>query len=194
MRTDSPAAPPAGPGPADGRVQRGRERRRLLLAATVRVVGRGGVAAVTHRAVAAEAGVPKSVATYHFPAVADLLAAALDDSVDAYAAALARALPESYDTAELSRQLAAYLDEHGARCAAEFDLYLYAARRPELRPVLARWHALLAEIAGRFTADPVAVAAFCAALDGLMLQAVLRAEPLTAAEIQRVVDHVLHRR
>ncbi|WBB60386.1 TetR family transcriptional regulator [Streptomyces sp. WMMC500] len=186
MRTES--------GAVDGRVQRGLERRRLLLAATVRVIGRGGVAAVTHRAVAAEAGVPKSVATYHFPAVADLLAAALADSVDAYATALAGALPESYDTADLARYLAAYLDEHGVRCAAEFDLYLYAARHPELRPVLGRWHALLAEIAGRFTADPVAVAAFAAALDGLSLQSLLRAEPLTAAEIQRVVDHVLHRR
>ncbi|AKH81425.1 TetR family transcriptional regulator [Streptomyces sp. CNQ-509] len=181
-------------GAADGRVQRGQERRRLLLAATVRVIGRGGVAAVTHRAVAAEAGVPKSVATYHFPAVADLLAAALSDSVDAYATALAGALPESYDTADLGRHLAAYLDEHGARCAAEFDLYLYAARHPELRPVLGRWHDLLAGIAGRFTSDPVAVTAFSAALDGLSLQSLLRDEPLTAAEIQQVVDHVLHRR
>lgn len=182
------------PDAADGRVQRGQERRRLLLAAALRVIGRGGVAAVTHRAVAAEAGVPKSVATYHFPAVADLLAAALRDSVDAYATALAAALPEEYDTADLGRYLAAYLDEHGARCAAEFDLYLYAARNPGLRPLLGRWHGLLAGIAGRFTGDPVAIAAFSAALDGLSLQSLLRAEPLTAAEIQQVVDHVLHRR
>ncbi|NEB66137.1 TetR family transcriptional regulator, partial [Streptomyces fulvissimus] len=80
---------PTDPGPGgaetDGRRARGAETRRHLLDATVRVIERDGVTGVTHRAVAAEAGVTKSVASYHYPAVDDLLTAALRDSSDAYA-------------------------------------------------------------------------------------------------------------
>ncbi|QKV80249.1 hypothetical protein [Amycolatopsis sp. Hca4] len=43
---------------ADGRLRKGAARRETLLAATLRVVGRSGVAAVSQRTVAAEAGVP----------------------------------------------------------------------------------------------------------------------------------------
>jgi DNA-binding transcriptional regulator YbjK len=47
------------------RVPRGRGRE-ALLAALVRVAGRDGLDAVTHRSVAAEAGVTHGLATYHF--------------------------------------------------------------------------------------------------------------------------------
>jgi hypothetical protein len=40
----------------DGRRRRGNQRRRALLDATLRVIGRDGLAAVTQRTVAAEAG------------------------------------------------------------------------------------------------------------------------------------------
>jgi DNA-binding transcriptional regulator YbjK len=45
--------------------------------ATVRIVAREGVGAVTHRRVAAEAGVALSSTTWHFAAKADILEAAL---------------------------------------------------------------------------------------------------------------------
>ncbi|MEE2046687.1 TetR family transcriptional regulator, partial [Nocardiopsis tropica] len=49
------------------------QRRRLLLDATMRVVEREGVGAVSQRRVAAEAGVPPSTVTYYYAAVDDLL-------------------------------------------------------------------------------------------------------------------------
>jgi TetR/AcrR family transcriptional regulator, regulator of biofilm formation and stress response len=51
--------------------------REAIVTATVRVVAREGVAAVTHRRVAAEAGVSLSSTTWHFAAKADILEAAL---------------------------------------------------------------------------------------------------------------------
>src|SRR3954471_13804487 len=48
-----------------------------IVAATVRIVAREGVAAVTHRRLAAEAGVSLSSTTWHFTAKADILEAAL---------------------------------------------------------------------------------------------------------------------
>jgi DNA-binding transcriptional regulator YbjK len=51
--------------------------REAIVAATVRVVAREGVAAVTHRRVAGEAKVSLSSTTWHFAAKADILEAAL---------------------------------------------------------------------------------------------------------------------
>jgi DNA-binding transcriptional regulator YbjK len=58
-----------------------RQVRDTIVAATVRVVAREGVAAVTHRRVAAEAGVSLSSTTWHFATKADILRAALDWTV-----------------------------------------------------------------------------------------------------------------
>ena len=51
--------------------------REAIVAATVRVVAREGVGAVTHRRVAAEAGVSLSSTTWHFATKGDILEAAL---------------------------------------------------------------------------------------------------------------------
>jgi DNA-binding transcriptional regulator YbjK len=59
------------------RAEASRRIRETIVAATVRIVGREGVAAVTHRRVAAEAGVALSSTTWHFATKADILHAAL---------------------------------------------------------------------------------------------------------------------
>ncbi|MFD4986197.1 TetR/AcrR family transcriptional regulator [Streptomyces sp. NPDC058374] len=185
-----PLAPGPGPG-ADGRRARGEETRRRLLDATVRVIEGGGVAGVTHRAVAAEAGVTKSAATYHYPAVDDLLTAALSDCADTYARDLAARLPEGYGIGDLAAHLTAYQEQNRSRALAEYELYLQAARRPALRPAAARWGDLLAELAAPFTTDPATVATLTATLDGLCLQALLRDEPLDAGKVESVLRLVL---
>jgi TetR/AcrR family transcriptional regulator, regulator of biofilm formation and stress response len=59
------------------RAEASRRTREAIVAATVRIVAREGVAAVTHRRVAGEAGVALSSTTWHFAAKADILEAAL---------------------------------------------------------------------------------------------------------------------
>ena len=59
------------------RAEASRRTRDAIVAATVRIVAREGVAAVSHRRVAAEAGVALSSTTWHFAAKADILEAAL---------------------------------------------------------------------------------------------------------------------
>ena len=59
------------------RAEASRRVREAIIAATVRIVAREGVAAVTHRRVAGEAGVALSSTTWHFAAKADILEAAL---------------------------------------------------------------------------------------------------------------------
>src|SRR5882724_3066009 len=53
-------------------------RREQILEATLRVIGRDGREAVTHRAVAEEAGVPLGSTTYYFDSRDDLLGQALE--------------------------------------------------------------------------------------------------------------------
>ena len=59
------------------RAEASRRTREAIVAATVRIVAREGVAAVTHRRVATEAGVALSSTTWHFATKADILEAAL---------------------------------------------------------------------------------------------------------------------
>ena len=59
----------------DGRKARGEKRREEIIAAALRVIEREGVAGVTHRTVATEAGVPTTSTTYHFTSLDDLGAA-----------------------------------------------------------------------------------------------------------------------
>ena len=66
---------PTGTGP---RAEASKRMRDAIVAATVRIVAREGVAAVSHRGVAAEAGVGLSSTTWHFATKADILEAALE--------------------------------------------------------------------------------------------------------------------
>ena len=77
--------PGAAAGRVDGRRVRGERRRSAIIAATLAVVERDGVAGVSHRAVAREAGVPASSALYYFATLDDLLVAALTAAAEEYA-------------------------------------------------------------------------------------------------------------
>jgi DNA-binding transcriptional regulator YbjK len=68
---------PVMPTATGSRAQASRRIREAIVAATVRVVAGEGVAAVTHRRVADEAGVALSSTTWHFATKADILEAAL---------------------------------------------------------------------------------------------------------------------
>ncbi|GGO98949.1 TetR/AcrR family transcriptional regulator [Wenjunlia tyrosinilytica] len=171
----------------DGRRAKGERRRALLLEAALRVVERDGVAGVTHRAVAKEAGQPPSSATYYFESIDDLLVAALVRSVDAYAARLREATESPDPVAALAETLAAELARGRAPVIAEYELYLLAARRPALRATAQRCVDDLAALARRCTGDPVAVKAFCACVDGLLLQALVTGASPDASGIEAVL-------
>lgn len=68
-------------GRAQPRQERSRQRRDALLSAAVELFADGGSRAVTHRAVAAHAGLPPASTTYYFTSIDDLLREALADHV-----------------------------------------------------------------------------------------------------------------
>jgi DNA-binding transcriptional regulator YbjK len=128
-------------------------KRRAILDAVLRVVAAGGVDAVTHRRVAAEAGVPLGSTTYYFASRDDLLreafrrhAGAVHGSLDALAerASLRTASDVVRFLVELVRREMA----QPAQVLVEYELIVRAARDPGLaREVRAYERSLAARLA-----------------------------------------------
>lgn len=158
------------------RQARGQERVERILRATLAVIGRGGVGAVTHRSVAEEARVPLGSTTYYFASKQELLREALRLHVAEDAGRLrglaARLLAAGATGEQVVAGFAALL-EGGHPDVAQFELYLEAARDPQLRDVAAeslRAYGEVAELALRAAGvpDPAAAARLVvAAIDGI---------------------------
>lgn len=158
-----------------------------------------GVAGVSHRSVAREAGVPTTSTTYYFASLDDLLIATLTWSADKLAedvSDLIVRLVEVPDSGveEITRRLVDMVGVHRGRTMAEYELYLLAARRPELRPAARRWLDLITEAVEPFDADPVAFRGFLAAVDGLLMQGLIADEPPSVADLEPVVSYLIRPR
>lgn len=184
-------------------------RREQILEATLRVIGRSGREAVTHRAVAEEAGVPLGSTTYYFDSRDDLLGQALEQvarkETDRHTQ-----LGHELRKARSSRQLADMLldqlvfeiDDRDAY-VAEYELWLEASRRPDLREAATAWcDAVQLAVAGAMeklgSTDPAADASLVvAAIDGLGERVLAREDdPAEAAaefrpQLRRLIERLL---
>ena len=155
------------------------DRREQILEATLRLIGRSGREAVTHRAVAEEAGVPLGSTTYYFDSRDDLLGKALEH-VAASEAERYGTLAEELRTVNSADELADRLLSELVAAAtdrvayiAEYELWLEAGRRPELREAAQRWcdaeqHAVAGALEHLGSSDPPTDASLVvAAIDGL---------------------------
>jgi DNA-binding transcriptional regulator YbjK len=122
-------------------------RRDRIAAAAMRIALEQGVGNVSHRNVAAAAGVPLGSTTYHFSGLDDLLAAAMELCAASYAELLvawSEALPAGADIADAVCDLVvARLEGDREQVVAEYELQLVALRRPALHAVSRAWSELL---------------------------------------------------
>lgn len=182
---------------------RGEVRRRAILDAALRILGRDGPAGLTHRRVAREAGVPLAATTYYFESKDELLEEALKlfageetARLEAQAAAIAEA--GRLSPADLAAALAAVLCEQlraeGHQTVAKFEVYLEASRRPELRATAEHWIASFTELAESALSQAGARDAgevsrlLVAAVDGLMLQHLATSGP--TPEVDRLAERL----
>lgn len=170
------------------------ERRQRIIDAAIRVVGRRGIAGLSHRTVAAEADVPLGSTTYHFASLDELLVAALRQANEGFGAAVrdSRALadPDADLATELARLMGEWLSGERTGVELEYELYLAALRRPALRPVAAEWTDSVAEILARRT-DAVTARALIALMDGVCLQVLLTDAPYDAEYARDVLARVI---
>ena len=177
---------------ADGRRRKGERRRHLLIDATMRVIERSGVAAVSQRAVAQEAGVPPSAVTYYFPTVDDLLVAALVACNDACLRDIDECVRVDDPLARLAALIADVHVANRARTAAEYELLLMAGRRPDLQREVERWNAAIDALLTPHVPDPVRRAGVAAAVDGLFLRVFCAPDRPDPSELRAVLDRLVH--
>lgn len=123
-----------------------------IIAATLHIVGTGGIPALTNRAIAAQAGVSLGSVTYHFPTQSELLTSALTSFVAEETSRIAE-IAEEYrdqglsfeDAAELTDKVAKDL-AFSAERIAPFELFIQAGRDHSLREAAAQCFAAYDEL------------------------------------------------
>lgn len=140
------------------------------------------MAAVDHRTVAAEAGVPLGSTTYYFSSKDDMVSQTLNHVAEQEAQRLAeeRRSLEGAEAADVPERLTDIVMSgvtiDRMVLLAQYQLYLESARREDLRPAAERWDRAYAELyelalerAGSH--DPAGRGRLlCLSLDGLILQ------------------------
>lgn len=116
---------------------KGLAKRDAIAAAAARVLAADGLEAVTHRAVAAAAGVPLGSTTYHFAGLDDLRQAAADRLAEADIARMTEAIgrldPRRHSVATVPRTIVHLVVPPGDHeLVTWYERYARAAREPVL--------------------------------------------------------------
>jgi DNA-binding transcriptional regulator YbjK len=165
------------------RAQASKRVRDAIVAAAVGIVAREGVPAVTHRRLAAEAGVSLSSTTWHFAAKADILEAALQWTAEREVTRIAEIAERlggvDFDASAWAEELADWLLEQVTAereiAVALYRLQIELLGSPRAREVHREWGRGLRAVGDRVlersaTATPdLDIRLVVAALDGLRL-------------------------
>jgi AcrR family transcriptional regulator len=182
----------------DGRRARGAASRQAILDATVRVIAAGGLMSVTHRAVAAEAGVSTALTTYHFATLDDLLRATLSSlSARGVARLAAVAKVAQSGTLTLGDAAAAFLiEELGPNrdvFIANLELQFASVRRDKWSAVMTNTYEAFVDVIQHYVGDEhVAWAIFSAAFGFAVLHVIQGTHP-TDATCRRFVRDLVAR-
>jgi len=167
------------------RAEASKRVREAIVSATVRIVAREGVAAVTHRRVATGAGVALSSTTWHFASKTDILEAALrwtaDHEVARVGAIADRLADAEFDAATWAGELGDWLVEQVTTdretAVALYRLQVELLGTPRALAVHREWGRRLRELGNRVLAHSstptpdLDVRLVVAALDGLRMGA-----------------------
>src|SRR5689334_816872 len=177
----------------------GRRTRAAIVAATLRVLRDDGIGALTHRAVAREAGVSLALTTYHFATKENLIAEALNVAAAETLEGLREAAssdaggpltPEAVAD-RLSDMTMERLGDERLAVFAVVELSLAAARRPQLHGAAAAWneeyHRMVAELLERAGIRPAGQAArlVVATLEGLVFLQLTEADARFERDVLR---------
>lgn len=157
--------------------------RTRLLDSALELLGRAGAAALTVRAVEDAALVPHGSVRHHFGHRAGMVAALFDHLADREAGPLSEV--------PMAAALEHLLGPGRLLTLARYELFLMAARDPTLRPPLVRARDRFVATAAE-SVGPAAAPAVVAALDGLVLDALVRGEH-DPDRLRSAVDQITRR-
>jgi DNA-binding transcriptional regulator YbjK len=182
----------------DGRRARGEARRGLVLDSAVRVVAGSGAGALTHRAVAAEAHVSIASVTYHFPSIGELRRETLEHAGSGIGLELAQlvsaATARVEDTPDICAAYAVRLVlERRVETAAVFEMIVAAGHDEDLRPVVATYNGLLADLLTPYEGDYGRAQTVGAAIQGLLLVHLASPMPADPTSLADAVADLIRR-
>lgn len=192
-----PANGNGGGGAAEGRRTRGPNdphRPERIIEAAMRIISQSGVEALTHRAIAKEAGVPLGSTTYYFKTLDDIIVAALEQAIrddtdklerwaagiqnpDDVAGALTRRIME--DSADLEREVVWY------------RLFLWGATAPATQEISYRWAQLMTRILERFV-DGQTAEVLSTLYDALLLRVMTSGGRIEEKDVARIIHSVMN--
>jgi DNA-binding transcriptional regulator YbjK len=159
----------------------------------MRVIIAGGLAGLTHRAVADEAKVPLGSTTYYFADRDDLLVAAMEVAIKVERGLIAKYVESNEGT--LAHRLAKFISAQTVnrtardRLRAAYELYVVGARSRTLRKISAQWDSVLRDaIASR--CDEETARHLYTAVSGLALEAAVADVRVDAADATRLLARV----
>ncbi|MGP4011635.1 TetR/AcrR family transcriptional regulator [Streptomyces sp. 4N124] len=182
-------------------------RRRLIVEAAVPLIAERGYAAVGVREVAAAAGVSVGTVTYHFGSVQEILSEAMVLHIERYYAELSEAAEQASSGAEALRLLVDALftedtDRHWRMWFEYWNVGDQGTDEAFARGQAERyeaWHRQIRALAERGVADGEFTgsdldgftARFAALADGLALQRLRQAPPLSTADARRHLNRLI---
>lgn len=170
---------------------RGEARKALLLDAAVEVIAERGLEGVTHRAIAAAAGVPLAATSYFFGSLDELIGAAVTRIADGILESAESLAAKTFALGRMVDSFDEYIDDFVETVVAsrdrqilvQFEAYLGTTRRPELVATVARiveaYETATADVLSKLGAADAENAArhLVAILDGFALQRIARPRP-----------------
>ncbi|MGW7048223.1 TetR/AcrR family transcriptional regulator [Streptomyces avermitilis] len=180
-------------------------RRRLIVEAAVPLIAERGYGAVGVRDVAAAAGVSVGTVTYHFGSVQEILSEAMVLQIERYYSALSEAANRATSGAEGLRLLidALFTEDTDRHWRMWFEYWNAGEQHPDAAFARGQdlryesWHQQIRTLAergladGEFTCDDLDgfTVRFAALADGLALQRLRQAPPLSTHDARRHLNH-----
>jgi DNA-binding transcriptional regulator YbjK len=162
----------------------------------VRVIAAGGLTAVTHRAVAVEAGVSTASTTYHFATLEDLLQATLC-SVSARGVARLAAAAELAESRTITLADAAttfLIEELGPNrdaFIANLELQFASVRRPAWSAVMTNTYEAFVDLIQQYVGEEQAARTIFSAAFGFAVHHVIQGTHPTDATCRRFVNNLV---
>jgi DNA-binding transcriptional regulator YbjK len=184
---------------------KGAARRESIVTAAAAIIAVDGPDAVSHRSVAAAAGVPLAATTYYFRSLDELLVAAVERAADEElhaVAALVEALPRRRRSAGWAAELVLGVvlgprRRTDAAIQAHYERFLAGGRHPALRPVLRRARqrvdALLGDALDRCGHGEADIDHLIAVLDGTAISALVEGDGSARTRALKAVTAALER-
>ncbi|MEV1009200.1 TetR family transcriptional regulator [Streptomyces sp. NPDC049881] len=171
------------------------ERRERIIGAALDLIAEAGVAGVSHRKIAARAGVPLGSMTYHFRSMDELLREAFTRFAGTIVAVFEERLGAAASRDEAREAVTALIHHLSGGDQRELvlthELYTLAARQPAYRELTHAWMNRSRRILERHF-DPATARQLDALIEGMSIHRALDTEPhdraLTADAVARIVD------